>query len=147
MAQHASTAVKMAALALAAPALLLPMKAAAQQVASTDLPKPDYSVCDAMSRTNPGGAIKCRVDALNANTEQLRQIGERARRDGAAARQEGAVARQQAAIAEEEGGCVDKIKAEMAAGRISADAVRAKLNGRKTREVGACNLLGMLTRS
>lgn len=140
MAQHASTAVKMAALALAAPALLLPMKAAAQQVASTDLPKPDYSVCDAMSRTNPSGAIKCRVDALNANTEQLRQIGERARREGAAARQ-------QAAIAEEEGGCVDKIKAEMAAGRISADAVRAKLNGRKTREVGACNLLGMLTRS
>lgn len=59
----ASTLVKAAALAIAVPALLLPMKAAAQQFAANT---PDFSRCDAMSQVNPKGAIACRVEVLNA---------------------------------------------------------------------------------
>lgn len=62
----ASTLVKAAALAIAVPALLLPMKAAAQQFAANT---PDFSRCDAMSQANPKGAIACRVEVLNARAD------------------------------------------------------------------------------
>lgn len=61
----ASTVVKAAALLMVAPALLLPMKAAAQQMAAN---APDFSRCDAMHQSNPKGAIVCRVEVLNAHT-------------------------------------------------------------------------------
>lgn len=60
----ASTLVKAAALAMAVPALLLPMKAAAQQMAANT---PDYSRCDQMAHSNPVGATRCRVEVLNAS--------------------------------------------------------------------------------
>lgn len=128
----ASTIVKTAALIMAVPTLLLPMKAAAQQMA---LGGPNFAACEQIK--DPAKSAQCTHDATMANLRE--------RNDAALARS--AAAREQTAVAEKEGGCVDRIKAEMAAGRISADAVREKLNGRKTREVGACNLLGMLTRS
>lgn len=60
----ASTLVKAAALAMAVPALLLPMKAAAQQMAANT---PDYSRCDRMAQANPLGATRCRVEVLDAS--------------------------------------------------------------------------------
>lgn len=68
----ASTLVKAAALAMAVPALLLPMKAAAQQFAANT---PDFSRCDAMSQANPKGAIVCRVEVLNASAAAVRREG------------------------------------------------------------------------
>lgn len=59
----ASTLVRAAALAMAVPGLLLPMKAAAQQMAANT---PDFSRCDQISRTDPKSAISCRVDVIKA---------------------------------------------------------------------------------
>ena len=128
----ASTIVKTAALIMAVPTLLLPMKAAAQQMA---LGGPNFAACEQIK--DPAKSAQCTHDAVMDNLRQ--------RNEAALARIREADAKSAAALVE--GGCVDRIKAEIAAGRISADAVREKLNGRKTREVGACNLLGMLTRS
>ncbi|MGO9547287.1 MAG: hypothetical protein ACLPPF_21155 [Rhodomicrobium sp.] len=115
---------------LASAAALSGNQAGAQQVAANT---PNFSACDQMSGTDPAGAVSCRVKALNAHA--------------AAARQESATARAETREAERDGKCVDQIKSEMAAGRITADAVRSALAGRRTRDVGACNLLGMLSRS
>ena len=129
---RASTLVKTAALAMVGTSLLI-FPAAAQQVAVNAPDTPNFSACDQISRTNPAEAIQCRLDTLKAHT--------------AAVRQETTVAEKQIQSAEQEGQCVDRIKSELAAGHFTADAVRARLAGRKILEVGACNLLGMLTRS
>lgn len=63
-APRASTVVKTAALLMAVPALLAPMKVAAQQLAANS---PDYSRCDQMSATNPIGASRCRIEVLHAH--------------------------------------------------------------------------------
>lgn len=62
-APRASTVVKTAALLMAVPALLAPMKVAAQQMAANT---PNFSRCDQMSATDPKGAIACRVEVLKA---------------------------------------------------------------------------------
>jgi hypothetical protein len=49
---------------MAVPALLAPMKVAAQQMAANT---PNFSRCDQMSATNPKGAIACRIEVLNAS--------------------------------------------------------------------------------
>lgn len=95
----ASTTVKAAALLMAVPALLLPMKAAGQQMASA---QPDFSACDRMSSTNPKGAISCRVDVLKAH-------GAAADERGAAARQESAAVRQETTQALTGGQCLDRL--------------------------------------
>lgn len=64
-APRASTVVKTAALLMAVPALLAPMKVAAQQMAAN---APNFSRCDQMSASDPKGAIACRVQVLNAHT-------------------------------------------------------------------------------
>lgn len=61
---NASSLVKAAALLMAVPALLVPMKAAAQQMAANT---PDFSRCDRLSQSNPKAAISCRVEVLNAS--------------------------------------------------------------------------------
>lgn len=130
MAQHASTAVALAALAMMAPAIV-PGTASAQQVAANA--GSEFAKCDAMSETRPKEAIVCRVEVLKAK--------------GAAADTRAAAADERSAAADAEIACGQTIKAEVQAGRISPEAVRATLAGRKTRDVGACNLLGQLTRS
>ena len=129
-----SALAKTAALAVTATTLLI-FPVAAQQIASNTgrTAPPDYSRCDAMQEANPKGAIICRVEVIQAHTRQLQQ--------------EAAIARQQSAEARDEGSCADRIKAEIAAGRIKPEALRAALAGRTAREVGACNLFSMLTRS
>lgn len=79
---NASSLVKAAALLMAVPALLVPMKAAAQQMAANT---PDFSRCDQISRTDPKAAISCRVSVLNASATAARQEGAAADARGAAA--------------------------------------------------------------
>ena len=109
----ASTLVKAAALALAVPALLLPMKAAAQQMAANT---PDFSRCDRMAPTNPKGAISCRVDALKAQ-------GAAARQEGAAADARGAAADVRLARAEDDIACGKFLLAKRAEG-VTLDPTR-----------------------
>jgi hypothetical protein len=85
---------------MAVPALLAPMKAAAQQMAANT---PNFSRCDQMSATNPKGAIACRVEVLQAQ--------------GEAARREGAAAEIRMAEANVLGKCLDFLKAQKAAGK------------------------------
>lgn len=116
---------KIAAAALTAATLIGgAFSATAQQMGRTS--ELDYSACDRMHQTNPAGAIQCRLDVINASAAAARQ-------------------RLQAANTEEQ--CLDRIKADLDARRITPEAVRTALAGRRTRDVGACNLLGMLTRS
>jgi len=116
---------KIAAAALTAATLIGgAFSANAQQMARTS--ELDYSACDRMSATEPARAIQCRVDVIRASSAAARQ-------------------RVQAANTEEQ--CAEQIKSQLASGRVTADAVRTTLAGRRTRDVGACNLLGMLTRS
>jgi hypothetical protein len=97
---RASTLVKNAALAMVGTSLLI-FPAAAQQMAANT---PNFSACDQLSRTDPAGAVSCRVKALNAHAAE-------ARRDTAVAEK-----RIQTATSEEQ--CVDRIKSELAAGRF-----------------------------
>lgn len=60
----ASSIVKAAAILMAVPTLLVPMKAAAQQMAANTTV--DYSRCDRMAENNPVGATRCRVEVLQA---------------------------------------------------------------------------------
>jgi len=141
MPQHASTAVKAAAILLATPALLFPMKAAAQQLGANTprptpvatAPAPDFSECDVLARTQPAQAAQCRVDVLKAR--------------GAAADARAASARQESVVATDDTAFAEKIKADVKAGRITPEALREALAGRPAREVGGCNLLAKLTRS
>jgi len=139
MALALSTKAKIAAVTLTAATLIGgAFSANAQQMASGNAP--DFSACDRLSATAPAKAIQCRVETLDAHAAA-------ARRESAAARRETAVNQQRLQAANSEDQCLDRIKAEMDARRISADAVRTALAGRRTRDVGACNLLGILTRS
>lgn len=125
MNREASTAVKTAAIVMMAPVLLAPFKTEAQQMA---LGGPNFAACEQIK--DPAKSAQCTHDAT---MEDLRR-----RNDAALAR---------AAAADREGQCADFIKAEVAAGRIKPDAVRATLAGRPAREFGACNLVAALTRS
>lgn len=75
MAQHASTAVALAALAMMAPALV-PGTASAQQVAANA--GSEFAKCDAMSETRPKEAIACRVEVLKAKGAAADARGEAA---------------------------------------------------------------------
>ena len=126
MAQHASTAVKMAALALAAPALLLPMKAAAQQMA---LGGPTAaSECDALSTA--GARIEC---ANRLQTEENRRAT--------------ANASKQADLHEQEAQCARDLKAMRTSDPSVVDRGRAILAGRPLAAYGTCNLVKDLTKS
>lgn len=103
---RASTVVKTAALLMAVPALLAPMKAAAQQMAANT---PNFSRCDQMSATNPKGAISCRVEVLQAQ--------------GAAARREGAAADVRVARAEDGVACAKFLISKKAEG-VALDPTR-----------------------
>lgn len=103
---NASSLVKTAALFMAVPALLLPMKAAAQQMAANT---PDFSRCDQISRTDPKSAISCRVEVLHAQ--------------GAAARQQTAVAERRIAAAEDSIVCAKFLLAKKSEG-VALDPTR-----------------------
>lgn len=79
---NASSLVKAAALLMAVPVLLVPVKAAAQQMAANT---PDFSRCDRLSQTNPKAAISCRVEVLNASATAADARGAAADARGAAA--------------------------------------------------------------
>lgn len=130
---RASTLVKNAALAMVGTSLLI-FPAAAQQMAANT---PNFSACDKMSGTNPAGAASCYVKALNAHAAAAEQ-------ETAAARRVTASAEEQIQVATSDEKCVERIKAEMAAGHITAGEVRVALAGRSTKEVGACKLFNML---
>lgn len=124
----ASTLVKAAALAIAVPVLLLPMKAAAQQMA---LGGPEMAACDKLSKTDPKAAISCRVDALKAQS--------------AAARQEGAAADARGAAADVRTACWNEIgdlRRSTAFGEKATEIAReiVKASGRPAAEQDACAL-------
>lgn len=110
---------KTAALAVTATALMI-FPAAAQQMTREQY----QAVCDRMEVSSQ--KIRCRAEQLmvEANAHQARIDA-----------------------ANKEGACADTIKSEIAGGRIKHEALKAALAGRPAREVGACNLLNMLTRS
>lgn len=117
----ASSIVRTAALLMAVPVLLLPMKAAAQQMAANS---PDFSRCDQISRTDPKAAISCRVDAIKAQ--------------GAAARQEGAAADVRTACWNEIGELRRNTNFGDKATEIAREIVKA--SGRPAAEQDACAL-------
>lgn len=126
MTQHASTAVKMAALALAAPALLLPMKAAAQQMA---LGGPStVAECDTLS--NAGARIEC---ANRIATEENRRAA--------------ADASKRADLHDQEAQCAKDLKALRTADPSVVERGRAILAGRPLAAYGTCNLVKNLTKS
>ena len=92
-APRASTVVKTAALLMAVPVLLAPMKLAAQQMAANT---PDFARCDRLSQSNPKAAISCRVEVLNTSA---------------------AAAEVRVADANVLGKCLDFLKAQKAAGK------------------------------
>ena len=123
MAQHASAAVKMAALALAAPALLLQMKAAGQQMA---LGGPTVaSECDALSTA--GARIEC---ANRLQTEENRRAA--------------ADASKRADSGEDRLACANEIKAGVGAGTFKAERLKEVLAGRPAKEVDLCKVLAQL---
>lgn len=125
---RASTVVKTAALLMAVPALLTPMKVAAQQMATNTL---NFSRCDQMSATNPKGAIACRVEVLNASAAA-------ARKEGAAADARGAAADVRAACANEIGDLRRNSVFGDKATEIAREIVKA--SGRPAIENDACAL-------
>lgn len=128
MTQHASTAVKMAALALAAPALLLPMKAAAQQMALGG-PTTDEIVaaCSKAHQPNQGAIAECIV-----------------RRGGEENRRAAADASKRADAGEERVSCANEIKAGVGSGTFKAERLKEVLAGRPAREVDLCKVLAQL---
>ncbi len=138
MAQHASTAVKMAALAFAAPALLLPMKAAAQQMALGG-PTTDEIVaaCSKAHQPNQGAIAECIV----------RRGGEENRRATEENRRATANASRQADLHEQEARCAQDLKAMRTSDPSVVDRGRAILAGRPLAAYGTCNLVKDLTKS
>lgn len=135
MAQHASTAVKMAALALAAPALLLPMKAAAQQMALGG-PTTDEIVaaCSKAHQPNQGAIAECIV----------RRGGEENRRATEENRRATANASKRADAGEDRLTCANEIKAGVGAGTFKAERLKEVLAGRPAKEVDLCKVLAQL---
>jgi len=131
----ASTLVKAAALAMAVPALLLPMKAAAQQMA---LGGPEMTTCDKLSKTDPKAAISCRVDALKAQSAAARQEGAAADARGAAADARGAAADVRTACWNE----IGDLRRSTAFGEKATEIAReiVKASGRPAAEQDACAL-------
>jgi len=119
---NASSIVKAAALIMAVPALLLPMKAAAQQMASV---QPDFSACDQLAASAPAKATQCRLDALKSHT---------------------AVVRSETVQLERDGQCADQLKALRTRDPGVVERGRVILAGRPLAQFGVCNLLGALTR-
>lgn len=130
MTQHASTAVKMAALALAAPALLFPMKAAAQQMALGG-PR-TVAECDTLPNT--GARIEC---ANRLATEENRRAAADAskRADAASVR---------ADAGEERVSCANQIKTGVGNGAFKAERLKEILAGRPAKEVDLCKVLAQL---
>jgi hypothetical protein len=117
-APRASTVVKTAALLMAVPALLAPMKVAAQQMAAN---APNLSRCDQMSATDPKGAIACRVEALNKET---------------------AAARLRIQVAENNIDCAREVGELRAANPVATEIARelVRVSGRPAAEYGICRL-------
>ncbi len=133
MTQHASTAVKMAALALAAPALLLPMKAAGQQVATNTAGGSGYAACEQIK--DPAKSAQCHWDAEGAELK--------ARKEAALKRQREADIR--AAAAELETKCwneVATLRKDPSFGDKATEIARAlvKASGRPAAEQNPCVL-------
>ncbi|MEQ1698189.1 MAG: hypothetical protein ABL901_20355 [Hyphomicrobiaceae bacterium] len=124
MVQVTSKTVKAAALLMAVPALLLPMKTAAQQMA---LGGPEYSKCDQIK--DPAASAQCYSDANIANSKT--RI---------------AVAGQRIQVAERDGQCARDLKALRESDPTVLDRGRAILAGRPAAQFGVCNLLDALRR-
>lgn len=102
-APSASTVVKAAALLMAVPALLVPMKAAAQQMAAAG--SPNLAACDAIQ--DPAKSAQCSHDTAMAILKQREK----------AAEARGADADVRLAALKAVAPCVDYLKAQKAAGR------------------------------
>ena len=104
--------------------------ASAQQMATntsaSSAPAPDFSACDQLARSKPAAAVQCRVDVLKSDSARFRQ---------------------ESASARVEIECTGKIKAEIAAGKISAADLRTAIAGRPADQVNTCDLLKVLSRS
>ena len=135
MTQHASTAVKMAALALAAPALLLPMKAAAQQMALGGPTTGEIvAVCSRAHRPNQGAIAECIV----------RRGGEENQRAAAEASKRADVQSARADAGEERVSCANQIKTGVGNGAFKAERLKEILAGRPAKDVDLCKVLAQL---
>lgn len=137
MAQHASTAVALAALAMMAPALV-PGTASAQQVAANA--KPDFSACDQIK--DPAKSAQCSHDAVMRNLRERNEAALKRQRE-ADARGTAADARGAAADAQVE--CVKEITALRRNEIFGAKATEiarelVKASGRPVAEIDACAL-------
>ncbi len=127
---QASTAAKIAALVMMAPAALLPIKASAQQMASS-APAPPAHV----------------VAAINA-CQRLPTFLERDKCSITVAAQEhqraAAASSQRADAGERELQCADAIKSGLSGGTYTPQRLKDVLAGRPAKEVGLCNVLAQL---
>jgi len=130
MAQHASTAVALAALAMMAPALV-PGTASAQQVAANATP--DFSACDQIK--DPAKSAQCHWDEEGAKLK-ARKAAADAR--GAAADARGAAADARTACANE----IGALRRHPEFGDKATEIARAivKASGRPALEQDACEL-------
>ena len=135
MVQVTSNAVKAAALLMAVPALLLPMKAAAQQMAAATTP--NFAACDQIK--DPATSAQCYHD-----TKIRFYKGEVAAADarGAAADVRGVKADQRIRVAKNEGGCAQEVVDLRAAYPSATDIARGlvKASGRPAAEYNICSL-------
>jgi hypothetical protein len=137
MPRHASTTVKLAALAMAAPALLLPMKAAGQQMALGGPRSTDEIVatCVKSHQPNQGAIAECIV---RVGTEENKRASAEARARSAAADARGAAAESQTACSNEIGVLRRNETYGAQATEIAREIVKA--SGRPALEHDACQL-------
>ncbi len=128
MVQVTSNAVKAAALLMAVPALLLPMKAAAQQMAAATTP--NFAACDAIK--DPATSAQCYHDT------KIRFY----KSEIAASNVRGAKADQRIQVAKNEGGCAQEVVDLRAAYPSATDIARGlvKASGRPAAEYNICSL-------
>ena len=108
--QVAAAAVTAGMVLTAAPGVL-PMKAAAQQVAAntTGAPPPGRSACDAKHETDPKGAIACRLEELKARGAAAEQQIKEAQAERVKAQAERADAQAERAEAQARTACANEI--------------------------------------
>ena len=134
---QASNTVKAAALLMAAPALLLPMKAAAQQMG---LGGP-RTVAECETLSTYGAKAECIV-RLGGQENRKAAAEAGARADAASARADASSARADAS--DRENSCGNDIKSGIGSGTFKVDRLKEVLAGRPAKDVGLCKILDQL---
>jgi hypothetical protein len=137
MPTHASTTVKLAALAMAAPALLLPMKAAGQQMALGGPPGAAAAISDCQKLPTGAERDRCSMKVVVEENNRLATAAGR-RADAASV---------ETAANLDEAQCARDLRALRTADPAVVDRGRAILAGRPLATYGTCNLLKDLNKS